>query len=261
MSIALSNFTADFSLGSNAPPPTRIPQITSVHEWWRAGDRQILVETDKLSLIKGRIDDTKQATSGTSGERPAYSATGLSGKPAIIFDGVNDHLSFPLTGGSFFASDFSIVLIFKPTALPASQGYVLSTYGGANVGTLVYLTSSGNLRFMHGNASLFGKIELNKPNIAILSLGDKFIRGRINGIDMLSTLGNGHVTARSNLAHGATTLVMGSFTNVGPTFIAGAFAFSDFIPFTRDIVADLRTSVEIERMSRRIYGVELPAYL
>lgn len=257
MTVTLSNFSSSVDLGNNLPTTTRIPLMTDIYEWWRGGDNQTLVETDKLSLIKGRIDINKQATSGTSGERPTYSATGLSGKPAIIFDGVNDHLSFPMTGSGFFASDFSLAFIFKPTALPASQGYILSTFSAANVGTLVYMTSAGQLRFQHGDAYLSGAITVDAPTVVVLSLEGEFLRGRINGVDMLSTLGV--VTKKSGLQHGTVSLVMGAITNTVPSN-AGAFALSDFIPFTGGIVSDLRRCREIEEYAARVYDVTLPAY-
>jgi hypothetical protein len=39
-----------------------------------------LVEIPRATF--GRLDDTKHGTSGASGERPAYLATGVVGKPA-----------------------------------------------------------------------------------------------------------------------------------------------------------------------------------
>ncbi|MEZ4219299.1 MAG: LamG-like jellyroll fold domain-containing protein [Polyangiaceae bacterium] len=73
----------------------------------------------------------KHAIQASAPKQPTHSATGLNGKPAVLFDGVDDYFSLP-TGFKDFTAGISIFIVLKASKATQNEGHL-------------FLGNSGNL--------------------------------------------------------------------------------------------------------------------
>lgn len=123
-----------------------------------------------LKLIGGKVDtaysldeDANDVTQSTDASRPAWSESAIGGKPALVFDGVDDYLLRSGTNIARLASGISILMVVTPHALATGNFQCLAsirrTSGAANDlrADFVLLNNTGALRMQarpHDTGSL-----------------------------------------------------------------------------------------------------------
>ena len=101
------------ALGGDVGPPV-IASTAGV--WW--ADDLAVADGDPVSAWADRINANSAASSST--ERPTFDADGLGGKPALIFDGANDHLTVTAPNAVSTSTDGCVVVVMKVDS-PASD--------------------------------------------------------------------------------------------------------------------------------------------
>lgn len=106
------------------------------------------------------LSGTQNLTEGTGSAQPLYNLTGMDGKPAVVFDGINDKLSGQMASGSF-----TLIFLVKTSG----TGFLFG-FNGANC----YIwTGSGSTFEVNIGAVLSGKniaggwLNNNKAKIVI----------------------------------------------------------------------------------------------
>jgi hypothetical protein len=134
----------------NAPPyyfqdemfqsgPATIPDMKF---WFRADGITGLVDTDPVASWTDSSGNGRTATQTTAGRKPTYRTNIQNGKPAVLFDGVDDRMSFTTTGQQ---SDWSVFLAYRCTDVTTN--------------TLNYVvTQTGSGVIVGGNAAVLGKL-------------------------------------------------------------------------------------------------------
>lgn len=109
--------------------PTKLG--ASLLGWWDAD------HTDLITLVSGNVSSWKDRvaaydlTQGTSGARPAYSATSFNNKPGVTFDGIDDFLTLAGTPFPTGANACEMWALLSQAALPADTGARSAfSYGG-----------------------------------------------------------------------------------------------------------------------------------
>jgi hypothetical protein len=251
-------------LGKGLPYRQAIPQLDGMYNWWRSAISETLVNTNQLSSWAGVVNPAQSITSAADNKRPLSLTNQINGWSGIKFDGVDDRMTIPINGSStgVLASDYSLALVLEVRTIPTSGSkFILSgyTFDGVNwSGTLLELKVDGKLKFVHGDTYVETPIAINtnEPLIVILGLKNGFIRGRVNGMDMLSITGGR--SAKSGLQTSNTNLELGAANYIGIS--AADIIVTDVIAFTRDVITDGQTSSYLEQYAALCYGAKL-AYI
>jgi hypothetical protein len=137
---------------------------------------------------------------------------------------------------------------------------VLSTFQEvSNPGSLFQLRTNGKFRVEHGSGPEGGWLEaplrLGEPLLAMMSVRDKYVRGRFCGADMLSASGKN--VAITDNAHGGQSLVMGAINNIGPSYLDANFWATDLFVYDDEII----TQGPLMRMIERYFSSRFEGYL
>ena len=114
-------------------PPRRLwtpDKLPSLHGWWDVGDVSTITQVSgAVSQLNDKSGAARHLIQPTAAYRPIYSAAGFNGRPSILFDGGDAHLSinaFPLGGTTASVSMVAAILSTR------DWGRYLSFSGGAN---------------------------------------------------------------------------------------------------------------------------------
>jgi hypothetical protein len=109
--------------------------------WYEASPATVTLAGTAVSEWRDRSGNGHHLTQTSSGNRPSYSATSWNGaSPSVTFDGSNDFLEYPASGGSLLnelaGSDqpFTVLLSWEPLDLDADYDLMQWDNGGVSGG-------------------------------------------------------------------------------------------------------------------------------
>lgn len=136
--------------------------------WWRVEDYPTLMTDDGGGLISSWTDcKLGRAVSATGAARPIYQATGLYGRPCLVFDGIATLLETTnLAGFPTGAADGCLVAVCGPIVAPGATTH-LAAYGStsANAQRDLRILSSGDIAASTGTIANNGD-----PGSAVLNV-------------------------------------------------------------------------------------------
>ena len=113
-------------------PPLWTPANITTVLWLDAADAStVTTVSGAVSQWNDKSGNTRNASQGTAGYRPAYSATGLNRKGIVSFDGTDD---FMLTAAANYAA-INYFIVCKLTARDNSSVFTARTSPNANKGS------------------------------------------------------------------------------------------------------------------------------
>jgi hypothetical protein len=237
--------TFSTSLPKNKSYREQISALPGLEHWWVAGEQQNVSGGYLVSW--SNLSGASPAYAGTGGKAPSVSSSGINGQTGYVFDGVDDFVTFSLTGADF-DTPYSLVSIFK-APVPAVDGYLLSTFSGIQTGTWITLGDDENIEINHGNGTSALPFSADAPSIIIMGYSYYYLSGRYNGEDFA------RVSATN--AYGSQSLVAGDLNNLGPA--PTSLTLCEVMKFGRDITNDAETINLLESYASDplMYGVAL----
>lgn len=93
-------------------------------QMWLDASSLSLINNDPVSSWTDLSGTNKNATQDTLAMRPLYKTNMINGKPAVVFDGINDYLAFD--GSIIVNTNYTIITVLKRTSsTPSSHHYFL----------------------------------------------------------------------------------------------------------------------------------------
>jgi hypothetical protein len=128
-------------------PGEILPVTSNLQLWLDSSDSSTVILTDNaVSSWNDKSGNSRNATQATSANRPTYVQSAIGGKPAIRFDGANDHLTstFSFLNGN---TTHTIFIVMKYVGNGSSNdGYKptigLFNSGGSDKGAIHYINPS-----------------------------------------------------------------------------------------------------------------------
>jgi hypothetical protein len=87
--------------------PATIPDMKF---WFRSDTLSALADNDPVASWSDSSGNGRTATQTTAGRKPLYKTNIQNGKPAVLFDGADDRMSFTTTG---IQSDWTVLLAYR----------------------------------------------------------------------------------------------------------------------------------------------------
>ena len=116
-------------------------------DWW-ASDAASITK-DGSDIVSSWVDRASalDASQGTTGQRPSYQATGLGGKPAILFERANsEHLEWTTFADA--STDWTFYLFCDVKSVPSALSYFL--YSATGLLVLAQDTGTGSTGWFDG---------------------------------------------------------------------------------------------------------------
>jgi len=255
MSIIINQTFPGSTLRKSTSYKSQILATPGLVGWWKSGVGESAASGHLASwtdVVSGAVAGN---TSG-SGNRPSIVTGAANGYNGYLYDGVSQRASFPMTGDGVFAGDFTIVSIFTaPFQSGSDDAFLLSTYSGGNIGTMLWTrASTGMLYFKHGAGQTQAAFTPNTLSIAIFGHSAQTIAGRLNGVTA--------TRVGSDDAHGTGTwLLSGALAQTGSSAVATPCIKTDveLMIFNTDVLWNQATVDLLERYAAdpRVYGVTL----
>ncbi|MCA9179448.1 MAG: hypothetical protein KDB14_33565 [Planctomycetales bacterium] len=95
------------------------PPTPGLELWLDASD----LSAGPVATWNDKSGKSKHAVQASPAKQPVYSPTGLNGRPAVGFDGVDDSFSLP-TGFDDFAAGVSILIVVEASEISPNEGHV-----------------------------------------------------------------------------------------------------------------------------------------
>lgn len=249
MSLRLQTTFPGTPLPKNTPYMEQILASQGLVSYFQADWSHFTITSGKVSNWASKSADTTSMIASPDAVRPIVSDPIFGGQyPGVTFNGTD---SMSWTGDYARALAFSWMMIFK-AGIPASDGYMASTFSDVGVGTWLRLTPAGLVQFSHGNGVIGGRFTHDAPTIVIGTSSIDRIFGRVNGNDM--------GTVPTNNATTTNGLELGAADNVGGILNSpAAFHLADFAIWQRDILRDGALVSLLEGFARDAYDVVIAA--
>ena len=186
------------------------------------------------------LSGTQNLTEGTGSAQPLYNLTGMDGKPAVVFDGVNDKLSGNVTCGGEVGVNQGLTLIF---IVKTSAAGFLFGFGGSYIwtgnGSTFEVSANG---FVSGKNIASGWLNNNKAKIVFWRIGTTHAQNQVFVNGVLKTTTNSVKTENTGFfGSTAQSFLMSRTATIG--WLNGACSFFNARPF-------YMTDSQIEDMTR-----------
>lgn len=126
--------------------PATEPTLANLVLKLDAGEIEGLADGDKVALWEDQSGNGNDLAQAADANKPLYYSTGMNGRPAVLFDGINDYLerNTPVMNGT---DNFSIVVAMAPTGL------------ATNVRTAIHIGQHGNNGYgVMGSGNTAGRV-------------------------------------------------------------------------------------------------------
>jgi hypothetical protein len=129
--------------------------------WLDAADATTITESGgAVSQWNDKSGNDKHFSQGTAANRPIINSTAINSKPALVFDGINDHL---VAGSAVIPTTHSLFVVFVPT-IENEIGVLLTQWAANQTGRFLIacnqncggLAASGRLNSFNGSTTQGG---------------------------------------------------------------------------------------------------------
>lgn len=204
------------------PPftPRKLPGL----RLWLAADRIVgLADGDPVASWTDLSGNGNHATQGTTAAKPLYKTGIVNGRPAVLFDGVDDFLSLPSGAYSVLSTSAKTVILAVKWVALGSDKRMLSTQNAGFSGRFSMVTfSSTAYQFFYQNgttASNLFQVSGNAPSSSVPQIcsfvqGGTVVNGYVNNTAIAAAGSDGGSEALINAALGANGAGSGAFGNL-----------------------------------------------
>lgn len=115
------------------------PYMTNLQNWYEA-DSGVVESSSKVSQWTDKSVNGRNATQSNASYKPTYSATGLNGKPTIIFDGTTNGIMMNFTGGGSALTEWTACFVLYQVIKTTLLQELLMTSGTWATGKIAFQT-------------------------------------------------------------------------------------------------------------------------
>lgn len=174
--------------GMLSRPPLSPRNIAGLTLWLDASQITGLSNGDPVAQWDDRSGNANHATQGTAAKRPTYQSAAMNGRPAVVFDGVDDYLKATntATGG-----DLTIFAVATISAYLITNQIVLRYIFGDPGRMGLRVSNNNDLAFWGGTDGVGGgDVALNTPFVATASRASTAATAALNGDKYTGTITN-----------------------------------------------------------------------
>ena len=219
------------------------PRVVSGLTAWYAADQLVLNDGDPVASWSDLSGNSNHATQGTTAAKPLYKASIVNGRPAVLFDGVDDWLALTAAVGTILTSAAKTVFVVSKLVAAVSNSRIFSVSNAALNSTRSCILLNGAPEYQtsyttgsaQGNFSWSGIVaSTSVAQILEVVQSGTSISGRVNGTQYGSANDAGSEAAGSGAA-------LGSGANGWSGFLSGYVL--EFIVYNRALSTTEATAV------------------